>query len=76
MALYKRLDDLRPSNDDAFDKEYPPNAKPAHAGIYRCKGCGIEVVGLRALTLPPERHHVHAQGQGPVVWRLAVAAQG
>lgn len=76
MALYKRIEDLRASNDTAFDKEYQPNAKPGYAGIYRCMGCGTEVVGLRALTLPSEHHHPHIAGQGPMIWRLTVAAQG
>ena len=76
MALYKRIEDLRASNDPAFDREYQPNAKPGYAGIYRCTACGTEVVGLRALTLPSENHHAHDKGLGPIAWRLAVAAQG
>jgi len=75
MALYKRSNDIGASNSDAFDKEWKPGATPDHSGIYRCKGCGREVVGEQARTLPPQNHHQHSQDQGPVVWRLAVYAQ-
>ena len=76
MALFKRREDVTPSVDPAFDREYGPGTKPGFAGIYRCKGCGSEVVALRALILPTERDHKHTPAQGPIIWRLAVAAQG
>ena len=75
MALYKRSSDVGSSSSDAFDKEFKPGATPDHSGIYRCKGCGREVVGEEARTLPPQNHHQHSQAQGPVIWRLAVYAQ-
>jgi hypothetical protein len=75
MALYKRDPDVGRSNDAAFDKEYRPGSTPDHSGIYRCKGCGRDVVGEQARTLPPQNHHQHVQAQGAVIWRLAVYAQ-
>jgi hypothetical protein len=74
MALYKRTADIGQSNDAAFDKEFKAGNAPDHSGIYRCKGCGREVVGEEARTLPPQNHHQHAQNQGAVIWRLAVYA--
>lgn len=75
MALYKRQGDVNASDHDAFDKEWRPGQQPEHSGIYRCKGCGREVVAEQARAVPPQNHHQHSQAQGPVIWRLAVYAQ-
>ncbi len=75
MALYKRASDVAQNQDNAFDKEFKPGSAPDHSGIYRCKGCGREVVGEQARTLPSQNHHQHTQSQGAVIWRLVVYAQ-
>jgi hypothetical protein len=75
MALYKWAAGIAYSDDAAFDKEYEPGQKPDRSGIYWCKGCGREVVGEEATTLPPRNHHQHTQSQGPVIWCLSVYAQ-
>jgi hypothetical protein len=75
MALYKWAAGIAYSDDAAFDKEYEPGQKPDRPGIYRCKGCGREVVGEDWRMLPPQKHHQHTQSQGPVIWRLSVFAQ-
>lgn len=75
MALYKRPEDIARSDHAAFDKEYRPGSAPEHSGIYRCKGCGREVVAEEARTLPPQNHHQHSQAQGAVIWRMAIYAQ-
>lgn len=76
MALYKRTADIgvAVTGTETFDKEYKPGSAPDHSGIYRCKGCGREVVGEQLRTLPPQNHHQHPQ-MTPVIWRLAVYAQ-
>jgi hypothetical protein len=74
MAWYKRNSDINSNTHGAFDKEHKPGQTPEYSGIYRCKGCGREVVGEEARTLPPQNHHQHQTNQGQVIWRLAVAA--
>ena len=50
MALYKYSQYLTASTDSAFDAEYKPGATPPHSGIYRCLGCGREVVAERVVS--------------------------
>jgi hypothetical protein len=73
MALYKNSQYLTQSSDAAFDKEYDPGSVPPHSGIYRCTGCGREVVAEESRSLPPQNHHQHP-GYTPVKWKLAVYA--
>jgi hypothetical protein len=74
MALYKRDSDVTKTSDGAFDKEYKPGDSPDHSGIYRCKGCGREVVAEESRKLPPQNHHEHSPSQGDIRWRLTVYA--
>lgn len=74
MALYKYGEYVGKSDSEAFDKIFSPGQQPAHSGIYRCQGCGREVVGEESRTLPPQNHHQHTQAQGAIRWRLAVYA--
>ena len=74
MALYKYSQYLTTSTDSAFDAEYKPGATPPHSGIYRCLGCGREVVAEESRQLPPQNHHEHATTQGAIRWRMAVYA--
>lgn len=74
MTLYKYTAFLTQSQDQAFDQLYAPGQVPPHSGIYRCHGCGREVVAEHGRTLPPQNHHQHAVNQGPVQWRMAVYA--
>ena len=71
MALYKNLAWLTKSEDAVFDVVYSIGQKPVHSGIYRCLGCGREVVGEMERTLPPQNHHQHSPQQGAVRWQLA-----
>jgi hypothetical protein len=77
MALYFRQADIgvATTGTEAFNQEYKPGSTPDHSGIFRCKGCGREVVGEQARTLPPQNHHQHTQSQGAVIWRMDVYAQ-
>jgi hypothetical protein len=77
MALYKNGSYLQKSDDAAFDVDYTPGQQPAHSGIFRCMGCGREVVGEHTRTLPPQNHHQHnVQQQGAVRWRMIVYPDG
>jgi hypothetical protein len=77
MALYYRLTDVGIANTgtEAFDTIYSPGEPPAHSGIFRCKGCGREVVAEKLRKLPPQDHHQHSPQQGSIQWRLSVFAQ-
>jgi hypothetical protein len=74
MALYKYGAYLAASQDVAFDAEYHPGAIPPHSGIYRCMGCGREIVAEHGRTFPPQNHHQHTIAQGTIRWRMIVFA--
>jgi hypothetical protein len=71
MALYKYAAYLTQNQDGAFDQSYPPGAHTPLSGIYRCMGCGREVVSEHAKPLPSQNHHGHLPIQG---WRMVVWA--
>ena len=75
MTMFRRSNDIEVSISPMFDKEYEPEAKPIHSGIYRCRGCGSEIVAEANRPLPSEKHPRHSPAQGPIRWRLAVAVQ-
>ena len=74
MAIYKNGVYLTQSQDTAFDIDYEPGGHVPHSGIYRCLGCGREVVAEEARKLPPQNHHEHSPTQGKIRWRLIVYA--
>ena len=75
MTLFRRSNDVEVSISPEFDKEYKPGEIPNHPGIYRCGGCGCEIVVEAFKPLPLENHPRHSPAQGTIRWRLAVAAQ-
>ena len=74
MALYNNINYLTQSNDNAFSVDYNPGTQPPHSGIYRCMGCGHEVVAEQSRQLPPQNHHQHSAAQGHIRWRMIVYA--
>jgi hypothetical protein len=72
MALYKYPSILQQSTHQAFDVLHEPGALAPYSGVYRCEGCGHEIVEVRLRPLPPQNHHQHAYNQGPIRWRLIV----
>jgi hypothetical protein len=74
MALYKYAQYITKSEDKAFDVEYAPGAVPPHSGVYRCGGCGKEIVAEHERQFPPQNHHQHSAAQGAIRWRMAVFA--
>ena len=74
MAHFKYDQYLSRNNSDAFDNSHPPGTPVPFSGIYRCSGCNREVASNEGQPLPPQNHHAHGVGQGPIRWRLAVYA--
>ncbi len=74
MALYKHKEFLVQDDDTAFEPDHRPGTVPQHSGIYRCMGCGREIVAEQDRKFPPENHHQHTTQQGAIRWRLIVYA--
>lgn len=72
MAAYKYSHYLTNSHDPRFDPALPPGAATPAPGIYKCQGCGREIVAQVEHPLPPSDHHQHALDQGAIAWRLIV----
>ncbi len=75
MTRFRRSNDIEVSISPEFDKGYGPGEIPDHPGIYRCSGCGCEIVAEASTALSSENHPKHSPAQGKIRWRLAVAAQ-
>jgi hypothetical protein len=74
MALYEYDQYLARSDHQSFDQEFTLGAQTLHSGIYRCMGCGREVVSEDRKPLPPQNHHQHDTHQGTIRWRMIVYA--
>ena len=74
MAFYKNPAFVVQVKQNAFDAEYDPGAAVPHSGIYRCTGCGREIVAEEARKFPPQNHHEHPTTEGKIRWRLIVYA--
>ena len=75
MAQYKYPQNLNQSTSAAFDTRYAPGTKAENPGIYRCAGCGDEIIVNKGQTLPAQNHHPHTRGEGKLEWQLLVFAQ-
>ena len=75
MALYKDASHITASTDAAFDAVRSPGESTPYSGIYRCTGCGKEVVSEYGKPLPPQNHHVHTSWAMPIRWKMQVFAQ-
>lgn len=73
MALYKYAAFISTSQDAAFDQLTNPSTAAPWPGIYRCHACGHEIAIASGHTLPPQNHHQHRPGLGPIQWRLVVS---
>lgn len=72
MAWYRYPQFLSQSDNDAYDKVHQPGSNTPHSGIYRCEGCGREIVSETNRPFPPQNHHQHTVNQGSIRWRLVV----
>lgn len=75
MAYYKYSRYLSQSDHQFFDTIYEPGTVTPYSGIYRCEECGREDTSVKGKPLPPQNHHQHQYGQGPIRWRLVVGHQ-
>jgi hypothetical protein len=73
MALYKYAEFIERSDDKPFDQLNAPGTIAPWPGIYRCHVCGHEIAIASGHTLPPQNHHQHGYGLGPIQWRLVVS---
>ena len=75
MALFKDPDRFTRSKDSGFDQMHTAGETTPFSGIYRCEGCGHEIVSQEYAPLPCEQSHLHATNEGQIRWRLIVFAQ-
>ena len=75
MATFKYQAALAKHEGGAFDELLPPGFRISISGIYRCAVCGDEIAANKGDPLPPQNHHQHAPGLGPILWRLIVATR-
>lgn len=75
MALYKNGGYLAQSQHSSFDTLHSPGSTCPLSGIYRCESCGDEIASNQGNPFPPQNHHQHAPGSGPIRWKLIVYAQ-
>lgn len=73
MAIYKNPKYLTQLLDSSFDKIHEASTLTPISGIYRCEGCGHEIVSVKYHRLPPQNHHQHKPEQGKIRWRLIVS---
>ncbi|HYJ05279.1 MAG TPA: hypothetical protein VEX43_09100 [Chthoniobacterales bacterium] len=73
MAQFKHLQLLTRLPDSKFDQAHASGATTPHSGIYKCQGCGTEIISTAGDPLPPPSHHQHSLNQGGVAWQLIVA---
>jgi hypothetical protein len=72
MAIYKNSRNVRQADLPVFDNTHKPGDPVPHSGIYHCETCGKEVAANAGDGLPPQNHHQHKQGLGPIKWRAIV----
>jgi hypothetical protein len=75
MAYYKYSQILKRLDSKEFDVIREPGTLAGWSGIYRCEGCGKEVVSTAGHHLPPQNHHQHTSSQGSIRWRIVVTDQ-
>jgi hypothetical protein len=75
MAWYKDAKALTPNQSVNFDKLRSPGEETPDAGVYRCAVCSDEIGIAKGHTLPPQNHHQHAAGLGPIKWQMIVCAK-
>lgn len=75
MTYYKYPQFLNENDHANFDTLRHPGSEAPDAGIYRCEVCGHEIGIAQGHILPPQTHHQHSQGQGPIQWRLIVSTE-
>lgn len=75
MAFYKYSSYLKQNQHNAFDTTTNPGSATPYSGIYKCEGCGQEIVSTQEHPMPPQNHHQHTHAQGQIRWKLIVATE-
>jgi hypothetical protein len=75
MAIYKYPAAVEQIAGAAFDEVLPSGFHLSISGIYRCAVCGDEIAANKGDPLPPQNHHQHYPGLGPIRWQLTVATR-
>lgn len=75
MARYGDIRDLQLSEHAVFKERFKPSSPAPLSGIYQCIVCEKEATSEEGKSLPPQDHHTHPAGSGPIVWRLVAFAQ-
>ena len=75
MAYFKYSQFVTAHQHTEFDAVHTPGTVTTFSGIYRCEGCGHEIVSTKTHPLPPQNHHQHTAAQGMIRWRLIVATK-
>jgi len=75
MGLYKYAKYTTQNNSTDFDKEHAPGTTTPFSAIYKCMGCGHEIVSEYGKTFPPQNHHQHTPSQGKIRWKMVVYAE-
>lgn len=75
MPTYKNGNVFTQSQDTKFDAIHNVGATVPFSGIYRCAGCGKEIVSTQGNTLPTQNHHQHSTSQGSIRWQLVASHQ-
>ena len=75
MALYKNAQYVTSTTDVNFDKEHAPGTTVPYSAIYKCMGCGREIVSEENRIFPPQNHHQHTVAQGKIRWKMIVYAE-
>jgi len=72
MAVYQDSSFLIRSDHFDFNVRRAPGTSASVSGIYRCVGCGQEIVAKKGQLLPEYEEHIHGFELGPPRWQLIV----
>jgi hypothetical protein len=75
VAQYKYREALMQTSNAAFDTRHAPGTSVQNTGLYRCTGCGDEMVFSKGQKLPALSQHQHEPGQRKVEWQMLVFAE-
>ncbi|MFJ3485217.1 protein L [Pseudomonas sp. NPDC090202] len=63
------------SDNDHWTHAYGVGTAVPVSGIYRCMGCGEEIVSKRGESFPPQNRYQAVCQEKPVLWELVVMTQ-
>ena len=72
MAVYQDSSFLIRCDHFDFNMILVPGTRASVSGIYRCIGCGHEIVAEKGQLLPEHDEHTHGFELGPTRWQLIV----